>query len=149
MKHYIKLDWPAIPEELEAELITFANSATTIWKGANPNSKAGYNQFDTTTSFKYWAYATLPIQPTSKIIMQQYYGITQGNKHVDKIRNSTHNYLLLPNNARTSWYDDAGNLLDSVQYSIRTWYWHDSSTPHQVTNIDSVRLAVSIYESIV
>jgi hypothetical protein len=149
MLHHKKLDWPQVPQEIEEECINYATVARTQWIEAKSDNNIGYSQFDAPNSLKTWVKENIPLPHHYTVILQQYHKVTGGNKHIDKIRTETHNYLLLPNNAISAWYNPSGQLIERVQYKIREWYWHDSSTTHQVTNIDSTRLAISVYESII
>jgi dTDP-4-dehydrorhamnose reductase len=121
-----------------------------VWIAAKTQSptRVGYSQFPAPANVVAWVRENLPLPDTCKVILQQFYGITQGNKHVDAIRTAAYNYLVLPNDATTSWFDEDNNLLESVQYEPYVWYKHDSSTKHQVTNVSSTRLAISVYEPI-
>jgi hypothetical protein len=152
MIHYRKSDWQVVPNDLEQECIDYAESDPDgMWIAAKSKSptKIGYSQFHVPPNVEFWLRENLPIPETYKMCLQQYYGITQGRKHIDVIRASAHNYLLLTGGATTSWFDENNNLIESVEYKPNIWYWHDSSTKHQVTNISSTRLAISVYEPIV
>lgn len=151
MIHHRKLDWSVVPSDLEQECINFAKSdPNSTWIAAKSSSptKVGYSQFPVPPNVEAWLRENLPIPDTYKIILQQYYGITAGGKHIDSIRTAAHNYVLLTGGATTSWFNENNNLLETVEYLPNMWYWHDSSTKHQVTNLSSTRLAISVYEPI-
>lgn len=147
MDYHIKMNWPTVPDRLANELIQYAAAAHDSW--VTTISRGHYKQFHLPQDLRQWAYDNLPIPPTYDVMLFQYDGIAEGTRHIDTIRTHSYNYLLLTGgDTYTSWYDEEGTMLDTIQYDLHTWYRHEGSVRHGVSNMTSKRLALTVFERI-
>jgi hypothetical protein len=145
MDYYIRMDWVSVPDTLVQKLIDHSEVAQDAW--ASPEANGHYKQFKLPVELQQWFYDNLPIPSTYEVMLQQYDGIARGTKHIDKIRDFSYNYVLLTGgDTRTSWYDEKGNMLDTIQYEPFIWYRHEGSIRHDVSQMSSKRLAVTVFD---
>lgn len=145
MDYHTQLPWAKVPETLVQDLLQHAQVASDVWPSTQ--AQGNYKQFDLPTELKQWFYDNLPIPSTHEVMLQQYEGIKEGTKHIDRIRDFSYNYVLLTGgDTVTSWYDEEGTLLDAIHYEPFEWYRHEGSVRHGVSNMSSKRLAVTVFE---
>lgn len=153
--NYQELFWPALPEAMEAELFQFclkvhdemptpANASDAI----APFQFIQFAQFDAPEYLKEWVRQNLnDINDEFVVQLQVWRNSDYGRRHIDIRREYSYNYLLMEHQGVTSWFEDDGAFIESVQYQHKKWYKHIGSAKyHDVVGVNNFRPAVTIYK---
>jgi len=165
-QYYQEMYWPEIPDELAQELINYTNSATNIignygvpqklsaWWMKNlhkidPKSIPRLEHFEGPDSLKEWVKNNLPVPDDYEIKIQKFSNLSETSPiHIDAMRKFSYNYLLAPGKAKTNWFDNEFNMVESVQYKHKVWYRHTSDILHNVTEGEPIRIAVTLFKQV-
>jgi hypothetical protein len=145
---YTELEWPQVPEEMEQQLIKWSDTAEDTWPGKKMLGVTFFNHFEAPDYLVDWARKNLPITENHTVILQRFKDIDECPIHKDYMRNTSYNYLLVPSDAETCWYDDDKKLINKTKYKHRVWYHHQSKVFHNVININKYRLAIAIFDPV-
>lgn len=144
------MDWPPLPAEMELELLQLCNN--------HPDEPALIAKYPDLTFFhftapdylKQWVYQNISdITEEYNIELQVWKHAEHGNRHIDRKREHSYNYLLMEHPGITRWFEDDGTLIESVNYKPKKWYKHIGSVKyHDVINANYFRPALTIYKRI-
>lgn len=117
------------------------------------------NSFDSSGEWDWWYFATKVdnnlqefLQTFFNYPVDVYYQLsgTQLTPHIDTGRTFCYNYTILPGgpNVRTRWYDSNGkNIIYEVTAPIKIWHRLQVDVMHDISEIQSHRLSLSIQAS--
>ena len=150
--NYQELDWPALPEAMEAELLQFCMEVPdemSIQSGiAKYPGPLQFAQFDAPDYLKEWVQQNLnDVNDEFVVQLQIWRNSDYGRRHIDMKREYSYNYLLMEHQGITRWFEDDGTFIESVQYQHRKWYKHIGSAKyHDVVGVNNFRPAITIYK---
>jgi len=150
--NYQELTWPALPEEMEAELLQFCMEVPdemSVQAGIVRNSgPLKFAQFDAPEYLKEWVRQSLnDVNDEFVVQLQIWRHSDYGRRHIDLKREYSYNYLLMEHQGLTRWFEDDGTFIESVHYQHRKWYKHIGSIKyHDVIGVNNFRPAVTIYK---
>jgi hypothetical protein len=142
--YYIELDWPKVPNDLCSKLIDHAVIASNCWEGQELYTN--FEQKPVISEAKEWLKNNLPIDLTEYKIRLQIMAGSFVPIHKDVQRASSFNFVLTDDKSTTHWHDSKGKIIHSVYYEPRVWYHHQTQVPHSVENIQTPRIAITIYK---
>lgn len=164
--YYQAMDWPQIPKDLVNEIIEYSNTATNIignygvpstltawWmktlQNINPKEFPRLEHFEGTDNLKSWVRSNIPVPHDYEIKIQKFSNLSKTSPiHIDAMRKFSYNYLLAPCKAKTNWFDNDFNMVESVQYKQDVWYRHTSDILHNVTEGEPTRIAVTLFKQV-
>jgi len=147
-KCYELLDWPKLPEDMEQRLVEWSNTAEDRWPGSKMHGVQFFNHFEAPDYLVNWVKENLPLDDSYTVILQRFFNIDVCPIHKDYMRDYSFNYLLVPSDAETHFYNDDKELIHTVKYDHRQWHRHESKVYHNVTGINNYRLAIAIFKLI-
>jgi hypothetical protein len=141
--YYKKLDWPVLTEDQHTELIQLASNSqniktTGIWFNT-------YHHYALPAHITDWCRQNLPLGDDYKIVLQRFFNVTTIPLHFDYRRKENFIYLLSESGPITSWHKNETQL-DEVCVPKHQWFLLDVGTHHQVTNLKTDRVAISIFK---
>lgn len=148
--YYEEMNWPPIPTDLCNELVEYSKTAENIWEGKNETIGVPYRNFehfDVPEKLKEWLHSNIPENLNGWVIRIQC--VREGTsvvKHKDGLRRSSFNCVITENSGVTNWYSEDGKLLETIDYKPNVWYHHQAQVVHDVVNINTPRIAVTIYK---
>jgi hypothetical protein len=151
--NYQELNWACLPQNIEDKLLEYCRTTTDIPIDDNklgiPYNKMEFVKYDGPDYLKEWVRENLPmIDETYSIQLQVFKNSDYGRRHKDIKRDFSYNYLLLDHPGITQWFNDKGELIDSVKYEYKKWYKHVGVQYHEVLNVNYFRAAVTIFQEV-
>jgi hypothetical protein len=148
--NYLELSWPALPDYMETDLLKFCTEVPfeQSIQAVNPTAARQFTQYDAPNYLKEWVRQNIPeITEDYTIQLQIWRGTDYGQRHIDKKRYYSYNYLLMEHPGITRFFEDDGTFIESVHYEHKKWYKHIGSEKyHDVINVNNFRAAVTIYK---
>ncbi len=150
--NYQELSWPALPDEMEAELLKFCREVPDEMAANAPPSKISgplqFAQFNAPDYLKEWVKQNLNDLDEEFVVQLQIWRNTDyGSRHIDMKREYSYNYLLMDHPGVTRWFEDDGTFIESVKYQHKKWYKHIGSVKyHDVIGVNNFRPAITIYK---
>ncbi len=96
-----------------------------------------------------WVKLNIPAITNEYFIgLQRFSGVTSIPIHTDSIRSYAYNNVITPDiGTTTCFYDEEDRLLNRIMYEKNCWYYHNTSIPHNITNLyNKYRVAVTIFK---
>jgi len=141
--YYSELDWPLLPSTMHTDLVEYAKTAPNIRPVTRRNID-NYHHYPVPDYVEEWCRANLAITPQHRIILQRFFNTRLVPPHIDGNRVETCNYVLSETGAVTRWFEN-NQLVESVVFPQHKWYRLKVDTMHDVINITTERLALSIH----
>lgn len=141
--YYLPLEWPTLTHQMHLDLVEYAKSAPNI-RPTNRRNIDNYHHYPVPDYIEEWCRANLDITPEHRIILQRFFNTRNVPPHIDGNRVETCNYVLSESGPITRWFNN-NQVVDTVVFPQHKWYKLKVDAMHDVINIKTERLALSIH----